>query len=86
MKDRKGLVRGFRFRPRNKDDDYACAITTCPSSRATDTYIIVSQNTKVGYAIAYEGDSVYTNRCESKRGVVQRNMIPTLKHHVLMLL
>ena len=48
-------------------------------SRATDTYIIAPQNTKAGYAIAYVGDGIYTNRCESKRGVVQRNMIHTLK-------
>lgn len=31
------------------------------------------------YAIAYIGDGIYTNRCQSKRGVVQRGMIPTLK-------
>ena len=79
MKNRNGLVRGLRFRPRNKDDEYAWTITTCPGSRATDTYIIVPQNTKAGYSIAHVGDGIYTNRCESKRGVVQRNMIPTLK-------
>jgi len=79
MKNRNGLIRGLRFRPRETSDEYAWTITTCPGSRATDTYIIVPQNTKAGYAIAYEGDGVYTNRCESKRGVVQRNMIPTLK-------
>lgn len=79
MKNRNGLIRGLRFRPRDKKDPYAFTITTAPGSRATDTYIIVPQATKSGYAIAYEGDGIYTNRCESKRGVVQRNMIPTLK-------
>ena len=79
MKNRNGLVRGLRFRPREKDDEYAYTITTAPGSRATDTYIIVPQATKVGFAIAYIGDGIYTNRCQSKRGVVQRNMIPTLK-------
>lgn len=79
MKNRNGLIRGLRFRPREISDEYAWTITTCPGSRATDTYIIVPQNTKAGYAIAYEGDGAYTNRCKSKRRVVQRNMIPTLK-------
>jgi len=79
MKNRNGLIRGLRFRPREKEDEYAYTITTAPGSRATDTYIIVPQATKAGYAIAYIGDGIYTNRCQSKRGVVQRNMIPTLK-------
>ena len=79
MKDRNGLVRGLRFRPRDTSAPFAWTITTCPGSRATDTFIIVPQNTKDGYALAYKGDGIYTNRCESKRGVVQRGMIPTLK-------
>ena len=121
MKNRNGLVRGLRFRPRGKKDEYAWTITTCPGSRATDTFIIepvtcalrgredeygkysqhletrkdgvtntitsvqkdnviiVPQNTKQGYALAHVGDGVYTNRAAYKRGVVQRNSIPTLK-------
>lgn len=92
MKNRNGLIRGLRFSPRNKTDEYAWTITTCPGSRATDTFIIepldskfkedsilVPQATKEGYAVAHVGDGIYTNRCESKRGVVQRNKIPTLK-------
>lgn len=121
MKNRNGLVRGLRFRPRGKKDEYAWTITTAPSSRATDTFIIepipaairgranedgtyrqqlelkkdgntntlttvqkdnvviVPQNTKQGYVIAHVGDGIYTNRADSKRGVVQRESIPTLK-------
>lgn len=121
MKNRNGLVRGLRFRPRGKKDEYAWTITTAPGSRATDTFIIepipaairgrtdedgnykqqlelkkdgntntlttvqkdnvviVPQNTKQGYAIAHVGDGIYTNRADSKRGVVQRESIPTLK-------
>ena len=79
MKNRNGLVRGLRFRPREKNGDYTWTITTCLDSRSTDTYIIVPQNTKAGCAIAYVGDGIYTNRCESKCSVVQRNMISTLK-------
>lgn len=121
MKNRNGLIRGLRFRPRGKKDEYAWTITTAPGSRATDTFIIesipaairgrtdedgnykqqlelkkdgntntlttvqkdnvviVPQNTKQGYAIAHVGDDIYTNRADSKRGVVQRERIPTLK-------
>ena len=121
MKNRNGLIRGLRFRPRGKKDEYAWTITTAPGSKATDTFIIepipaairgrtdedgnykqqlelkkdgntntlttvqkdnvviVPQNTKQGYAIAHVGDGIYTNRADSKRGVVQRESIPTLK-------
>lgn len=121
MKNRNGLIRGLRFRPRGKKDEYAWTITTAPGSRATDTFIIepipaairgranedgtyrqqlelkkdgntntlttvqkdnvviVPQNTKQGYAIAHVGDGIYTNRADSKRGVVQRESIQTLK-------
>lgn len=121
MKNRNGLIRGLRFRPRGKKDEYAWTITIAPGSRATDTFIIepipaairgranadgtyrqqlelkkdgntntlttvqkdnvviVPQNTKQGYAIAHVGDGIYTNRADSKRGVVQRESIPTLK-------
>ena len=121
MKNRNGMIRGLRFRPRGKNDEYAWTITTCPGSRATDTFIIepvtaalrgrkgedgnyhqhlevredgntntlttvqkdniiiVPQDTKDGYAIAHIGDGIYTNRTQSKRGVVQKDAIPTLK-------
>lgn len=39
----------------------------------------IPEATKAGYAVAHIGDGVYTNRTHSKRGVVQRNAIPTLK-------
>jgi DNA (cytosine-5)-methyltransferase 1 len=40
---------------------------------------MIPQAVKKGYALAEVGDGVYTNRCEFKRGVVQKKMIPTLK-------
>jgi DNA (cytosine-5)-methyltransferase 1 len=40
---------------------------------------MVPQKTKQGYALAHVGDGIYTNRTHQKRGVVQKNMIPTLK-------
>lgn len=121
MKNRNGLIRGLRFRPRYKNDEFAWTITTCPGSRPTDTFIIepiiaairgrkdendsykqnlevnrdgvsntlttvqkdnvviVPQATKQGYAVARVGDGNYINRTQSKRGVVQKNAIPTLK-------
>ena len=105
MKDRNGLVRGLKWRPRGKDVDFAFTISTSGGGRPTDNFIIVPvseipqnvlpecekpmqnpddfvilpQKTKAGYAIAHEGDGVYTNRVQWKRGVVQKGMIPTLK-------
>ena len=41
--------------------------------------LIIPENTEKGYAIAEEGDGVYTNRPHQKRGVVQKGMIQTIK-------
>lgn len=83
MKDRHGLIRGLRFKPKYMNEtDYAFAITTHAGYRPTDNYIIIPQATKEGYELAEVGDGVYTNRCPSKRGVVQRSMIPTIKTSV----
>jgi len=82
MKNRNGFVRGSRFRVHDEDSNYAYTITTRPGSRATDNFIMIPEATKKGYAIAYPGDGVYTNRTHSKRGVVQKSMIPTLKTSV----
>lgn len=121
MKNINGFIRGLRFRPKGKKDEYAWTITTLPGSRATDNFIIepvpcalrgrededgnysqhleprkdgvtntitsvqkdnviiVPQDTKQGYALAHVGDGIYTNRTAYKRGVVQRNSVPTLK-------
>lgn len=40
--------------------------------------ILIKENTKKGYAEAYEGDGVYINRPHQKRGVVQHGMVQTL--------
>ena len=121
MTNRNGMIRGLRFRPRGKHEEYAWTITTHAGSRATDNFIIepvpaalrgrlnekgeyeqhlevrsdgntntittvqkdnvviVPENTKKGYALAHAGDAIYTNRVAYKRGVVQKDMIPTLK-------
>lgn len=41
--------------------------------------LIIPENTIKGYAEAGDGDGVYINRPHQKRGVVQKDMIPTLK-------
>jgi DNA (cytosine-5)-methyltransferase 1 len=41
--------------------------------------IAIPEATKQGFALAEEGDGVYLNRPEQKRGVVQKGMIQTLK-------
>lgn len=45
-------------------------ITTYFGSKATENFIIVSQNTKSDYSITYVGDGIYIDRCKSKKGVV----------------
>lgn len=91
MTNRNGLIRGLQFKPKFIDDDVARTITSKAGSRPSDNFIIepvivtddnlviVPQATKDGYAIAKVGDGIYTNRCCFKRGVVQKDKIPTLK-------
>ena len=91
MKNRNGFLRGMQFTPKFAiKDKIARTITTKAGSGPCDNYIvepvitldgkvIVPQATKDGYAIAEIGDGIYTNRCISKRGVVQKDKIPTLK-------
>ena len=80
MTNRNGLVRGDRFNPHDiENSKYAFAITTLAGNRATDNFIKMPEDTKQGYAKAYDGDGVYINRPHQKRGVVQDGMIQTLK-------
>lgn len=91
MKNRNGILRGLQFQPKLIfKDEIARTITTRAGTRPCDNFIvdpvisldgkvIVPQATKNGYAIANVGDGIYTNRCTFKRGVVQKDKIPTLK-------
>ena len=38
--DRNGYIRGKRFKPHDKDNDYAFTVTTSAGNRATDNYIV----------------------------------------------
>ena len=44
--------------------------------------VVLPEATKKGYCEAYEGDGVYINRPHQKRGVIQEQMIQTLKTSV----
>lgn len=72
--DRKGDDEKFK-QQLELGDKLSNALTTVQK----DNFVIVPQAIKSGYAIAELGDGIYTNRCKSKRGVVQKNKIPTLK-------
>jgi len=63
------------------DNDLSPTITTKAGSKGLSgqPFIKVPQATKQGYAIAEIGDGIYTNRTESKRGVVQKESVPTIK-------
>lgn len=62
--------------------ELGCEVSNALTTVQKDNFVIVPQATKSGYAIAELGDGIYTNRCKSKRGVVQKNKIPTLKGSV----
>lgn len=82
LENRNGWIRGVRFKPHFENSPYAYTICTTSGNRATDNFIIVPEKTKIGYKLAEVGDGIYTNRCHQKRGVVQKNAIPTLKTSV----
>ena len=81
-KNRNGFVRATRFRPHDKDSEYAWTITTRTGSTPTDNFVIVPEATKKGSTTAQVGDGIYINRPHQKRGVVQKESIPTLKTSV----
>lgn len=56
-----------------------CATDYKNPPKITEPSITIPEDTKLGYALAYEGDGIYTNRPEQKRGVVQKQMIQTIK-------
>jgi DNA (cytosine-5)-methyltransferase 1 len=60
-------------------EHYANTITTREGNVIDSTYIKIPEDTKQGYALATDGDGVYINRPEQKRGVVQKGMIQTIK-------
>ena len=59
--------------------EIASTITCAAGNRPPDNYILVKEATQKGYVEAYEGDGIYINRPHQKRGVVQKNMIQTIK-------
>ena len=66
---------------RNFDTNKEIASTSncAAGNRPPDNYILVKEATQKGYVEAYEGDGIYIDRPHQKRGVVQKNMIQTIK-------
>jgi DNA (cytosine-5)-methyltransferase 1 len=56
-----------------------CASDYKSPPKITEPSLVIPEDTILGYALAHEGDGVYTNRPEQKRGVVQKQMIQTIK-------
>jgi DNA (cytosine-5)-methyltransferase 1 len=72
-----------QYRPLSRISNHSHTITTREGNVAEASYIdesvVIPEDTTLGYALAHEGDGVYTNRPEQKRGVVQKQMIQTIK-------
>ena len=64
-------------------DDVSHTITTrvaeSDAGGMSASVLLIKEDTKQGYAVATDGDGVYINRPEQKRGVVQKGMIQTIK-------
>ena len=75
-----GYVPDF-FNPYNNVEikDVIPTITTQSASTTTSATVLIKEATTKGYAEATDGDGVYINRPEQKRGVVQKGMIQTIK-------
>lgn len=92
--DRNGMIRKDMFHPYRIDSKtIARAITTRSGCRVTDNYlitkrenlnddrgfIIVPEKTHKKFSLAEFGDCIYVNRPHQKRGVVQKNIVQTIK-------
>lgn len=70
---------GFAFKPKN-ENEIANSVTTRGGSRPDDNYIKVNSNTKKGYEIATENDSINFSvpNSRTRRGGVGKNVAQTL--------
>lgn len=69
------------FNPYSKSEikDIAPTQTTSCGSTGSSATILIKNTTKQGYLEATDGDGCYISNIDKKRGIVQKNMIPTLK-------
>jgi DNA (cytosine-5)-methyltransferase 1 len=71
--------RSLVFKPHEEPyETIASTITTRAGGRPPDNFVKIPEATHKGYSEAYEGDGIYINRPHQKRGVVQKEMIPTI--------
>ena len=59
-------------------DNEAPTIDTHTQLKVVEKSIPIKENTKKGYKEAHDGDGVYINRVDVKRGTVQKDMIQTI--------
>jgi len=64
---------------KTKDDEILQCITAKSNTSMNASMLLIKEATKKGYAEATNGDGVYINRPHQKRGVVQKDMIQTIK-------
>ena len=64
---------------KTKDDIIIQTITAKSNTSMNSSMLLIKEATTKGYAEASDGDGVYLNRPEQKRGVVQKGMIQTIK-------
>lgn len=62
-----------------EDSEYVQTITAKSNTSMNASMLLLKEKTKRGYREAFEGDGVYINRPHQKRGVVQKDMTPTIK-------
>ena len=69
------------FNPYNEKEikDIAPTQSTYCGSMTSSATVLIKNNTKQGYLEATDGDGVYIQNIDRKRGTVQKEMIPTLK-------
>lgn len=64
---------------KSKDDPYIQTITAKGNTTMNHNMLLIKENTKTGYKEATDGDGIYINQIEKKRGTVQKGMIQTIK-------
>lgn len=64
---------------KTSNDEHIQTITAKSNTSMNSSMLLIKEATKQGYAIAEDGDGVYINRPHQKRGVVQKEMIQTIK-------
>ena len=79
MKLNPDIAYTLNLNPQRRVGDSNYVVDGIDEEITVEEYLKIPEATKQGYALAYDGDGVYINRPHQKRGVVQNQMIQTLK-------